>query len=310
MKNFLKIIYLVLVCVVVLQLNGCFTGVEGTKKITLSKKELSSVAPTDEELYLESVAYPPVGEWEKGKRFEVTDEKLNVMLSFTGNIDLKKGDIIEYVGIEERVSPDGHNKSDLIFSSGNQTFRLPVEKTYSETLREYYSSQLPMIIDLSVIDNLRRRLVGKKFWTRTPLWYDSDMKYKTGRKFVPIEITAVEAGDTFFPAKIKFKDNLGETSYLMMNIGSGGNETRSFAKLFLLSDPRKQNKGISEQNWEAIQKGEVKLGMTKEECRLSLGNPTDTNVGHDYSRTLEIWNYPDGTYVHFVDDIVVKFRQR
>lgn len=293
-----------------LMLQSCFTGVEGTKKITLTKKELSSVAPTKEELYLENVEIEPVGKWKEGRRFKVTDDRLNVvMLSDDAENTLKSGDVIEYAGIEDRLSPDGNDRSTLVFRKDTALYRLAVDKTYKETIDHYTSSDLPMLIDLTLIEEINGRLAGQTYWTRTPLWYTDDMKYKSGRKYVPVKVTAVEPGDTFFPVKIQFKDDKGDTSYLLMNVGNSGNDTRGFAKLFMLTDPRKQYRNISDATWEAIQRGEIIAGMTKEECRLSVGNPSDTNVGHDYSRQLEIWNYPDGSYIHFVDDVVVRYRK-
>lgn len=309
MRIFKKLYIVITGISALLPLHSCFTGVEGTKKITLSRKELSSVAPTEEELLLADVTYQPVGQWKKGRLFYITDDKVNVVLATGGSEELKKGDIIEYEGTVERISPDGHNKTYLIFGKEGNEYRLPVEKSYQETLVEYDSSFLPMMIDLSLLENIKAKLVGKLMWTRTPLWYNEELKYKAGRKYIPVEITAVETGDNFFPVKIEFRDDKGELSYLLMNIGNGGNETRGFARLFMLNDPRRLYKTISDENWEAIQKGELRIGMTKEECRLSIGNPSDTNIGHDYSRQLEIWNYPDGSYVHFVDDLVVSFRK-
>ena len=46
--------------------------------------------------------------------------------------------------------------------------------------------------------------------------------------------------------------------------------------------------------WEMICAGKVREGMTKEECRLSLGNPDDVDSGHDWNSTLDIWRYENG----------------
>ena len=49
--------------------------------------------------------------------------------------------------------------------------------------------------------------------------------------------------------------------------------------------------------------------MTKDECRLSLGNPDELQSGHNTSQTLDIWQYSDGTYLFFSDGILTNFRQ-
>lgn len=290
--------------------HSCFTGVEGTKKITLSKKELSSVAPTEEERYLSDIFYKKVGEWKAGHEFQITDDKFNIVVDLNSNSELKSGDIISFLRVEERLSPDGNNKSAIIFSKDGKEYRLNLEKSLSEISYNLNASNLPMMIDLEIVNSIKDRLQGKKLWTRTPLWYGDSMKYKKGKKFIPIIITSVEPGDSFFPVKINFTEENGEIYSLLMNVGGSNNETRNFAKLFFLKDPRRQYKNISDENWTAIQEGQIRLGMTKEECRLSLGNPSDTNIGHDYSRALELWSYPDGTFVQFSDDIVVNFRRQ
>jgi hypothetical protein len=48
--------------------------------------------------------------------------------------------------------------------------------------------------------------------------------------------------------------------------------------------------------------------MTKEECRLSLGNPAEVDTGHDYSQTLDLWKYNDGTTLWFEDGILTRIR--
>ncbi|MDE7510365.1 MAG: hypothetical protein K2M62_09595 [Muribaculaceae bacterium] len=48
--------------------------------------------------------------------------------------------------------------------------------------------------------------------------------------------------------------------------------------------------------------------MTKTECRLSKGNPSDVYDGHDYSKLLLLWVYPDATTLYFEDDILVRVK--
>ena len=48
--------------------------------------------------------------------------------------------------------------------------------------------------------------------------------------------------------------------------------------------------------------------MTKEECRLAKGNPSDLYGGHDYSKSMLIWVYPDATTLYFEDDLLVRVK--
>ena len=306
---FNNILRLLLILPLTIGLEGCFTGVEGTKTITLSKKDISMVAPTEEELYLSEITGSPLSDWKKGKKFVVADNKVNYLLEQRLNIPVENGDTLIYSHTDVKVTPDGKNKYVIVFNRGEQQIRYPVDKKSDITENSIFSNDLPMLIDLDLVEDIGKKLLHKRFWTRNSFRYGPDSKYIKGKKFVPVEIVGVEAGDAFFPIKIELKESDGSNTFLMMNSGSTENETRSFAKLFMLHDPRKDYKGIQEEIWLAIQDSDVRIGMTKEECRLSLGNPSDTKVGRDYSRQYEIWSYPDGSTVRFVDDIVIDFRK-
>lgn len=290
-------------------LSSCFTGVESTKKITLSKKDLAYIASTEEENYLNDIKIPNISQWVKGKKFEVADDKINIILEHAPEAVLKAGDIIDFVDIEERLSADGNKALAISFEKNGNIFKYPVEKIDRTDLDKLTSGDLPLLIELDIVDQIKTKLQGKTLWTRNNLWYDRNLNVFKGNKFVPVRITDVYPGNSFFPIKIEFEDPQSRVSYLLMNITYNTKETRPFAKLFLLNDPRKDYKSITDENWDAIQKGLIKMGMTKEEVRLSLGNPADTYSGHDYSKTMDMWYYPEGTFVRFIDDLVVDFRK-
>lgn len=95
---------------------------------------------------------------------------------------------------------------------------------------------------------------------------------------------------------------------LLMNLpeaSGSGVESRSFRNLFTLSDPKEKYPSILPEIWDAICDGHVRNGMTKDECRLAIGNPADSQSGHDWNSTIDIWSYPDGTFLRFQDGILV-----
>ena len=47
-------------------LTGCFTGIESTKKIELSRGDMKMTAPSPEKLYLDSILAAPLGQWDIG----------------------------------------------------------------------------------------------------------------------------------------------------------------------------------------------------------------------------------------------------
>ncbi len=63
-----------------------------------------------------------------------------------------------------------------------------------------------------------------------------------------------------------------------------------FDDLFAFGDIRKKFPYVTEEDWRMIAMGEVKAGMTNDECRLALGNPAQIEIKKD-SR-FEAWIYP------------------
>ncbi len=63
-----------------------------------------------------------------------------------------------------------------------------------------------------------------------------------------------------------------------------------FDDLFAFGDIRKKYPYVTEDEWRMIAMGEVKAGMTTDECRLALGNPAQVEIKKD-SR-FEAWIYP------------------
>lgn len=303
----IKFFTVALVLLFAVLMQSCFTGVEGTGKITLSKNELKATAPTAEEKFLGDVQPVKISEWQPGKRFLVTDEKIRFLAEGSDNTGVITGDTILFEKAEASTSAGGEQRTLLIFRCGPGRLIYPVEKAFPETL-ELTVNDLAMLIDLDVVDKARERLLNKDVWTKTALWYDDCLQNMKGKKFQKVRIEDVYPGNTFFPLLVKFSQSDGQPGFLLMNVGSSGNESRSFGKLFSLTDPRNNYKNISDEVWRAIQSEQVRLGMTKEECRLSLGNPSDVNTGHNYSNAVEVWYYPYGSYLQFVDGLLVSFK--
>lgn len=306
-KEYCNLLSVIMVVITALVLQSCFTGVEGTRKITLSKKEVNITAPSEEDLFLADIKPPTIKNWKPGKQLLVTDDKLRFITESDGNT-VSEGDTIVFQEIKGKHGADGIDKAVLFFNNNGSIIQYALDKTMEEALDDLTAADLAMLIDLETVSAVNDRLSGKRVWTKTTLWYGDSMKHIKGRKFVPVTITAVESGNTFFPLNIRFTDEGGKMGGLLMSIGSTGNDSRSFSRLFSLKDPRLNYRQISDTNWNAIQNEEVVIGMTKEECRLSKGNPSDVNTGHDYSNTMEIWYYPNGSYLRFVDGLLVGFK--
>ena len=78
----------------------------------------------------------------------------------------------------------------------------------------------------------------------------------------------------------------------------------TFDEAFSFNDPKLQWKGIRKKYWDIIEHGQVKAGMSEDECTLSWGSPKDvktTNSGH---RVDEQWVYGTSSYLYFTDGVL------
>lgn len=304
-------LFLPLLCLIC---TGCFTGIEGTKKINLSREDKKLSNPTPEERFMEQIVSMPLIDWEEGKVFIASDDKaLLVIVPQEGLLpiapDSVKGKELFFQGVESKINAAGNLTVSILFSDGVYLYAFDTGKEFDAAMSEIKSDQIPMMIDMDMVDQARALLTGQKLWTRSNLWYDEKGNRIEGKKFVEVKVVDVQPGDMVFPLWIEFSTEDGNNAYAFMNFGSSDTESRSFHNLFSLSDIRKHYPGIDKETWDCISRGKVKFGMTKEECKLALGNPGDIRSGHDYSQTLDIWNYDNGIVLWFEDGKLTKIRE-
>ncbi len=311
LKNYIKrYSSIALLTVVLFLLFSCNTGIENTKTIRMSKSEMKSTRTTEEDLFMADLQAPLLNKWSRGKRFLVTDERAALVFEGINNLDSANlaGKIIEYLGVEEKINPAGKKEAVIVFQTGKNLLRFPTDKSFEDASTSVSSMDVPMIIDLDLVSNASDYLRGKKLWTRTRLWYDEEGAKLDGRQFVPVKIIDVYPGTMIFPLKLHLMDEEGNSFVLYMNLKKSGKESRTFASLFTLSDPKQKYTFVQPEHWQLIERGLVCNGMTKEECKLSIGLPSDVNSGHDWNSTIEFWQYPNGTFLRFEDGILIGFR--
>ena len=128
------------------------------------------------------------------------------------------------------------------------------------------------------------------------------------KKYVEVTVSDVKPGSIAFPLKVCFVDESGKQAWAMLNFGNSGKESRSFSNIFSISNFRDKYPSVSDETWRLISNGRLAVGMTKLECKLSLGNPTEVDSGHDYTQTLDLWHYSDGSVLWFEDGLLTRFR--
>lgn len=299
---------------------GCNTGIESTKKIQLTKEEKKSLRLTKEDEYLSKIESSLLKDWKKGKRFLASDVKTALIFDQAGlpadfnNAELA-GKILEYDRIESSPMLDGRNEAVIVFKEKvhdgkeGREFRYRTGKEMAKAMETFKTTDVPLTIDIDMVAGIAELLEGKDFWIKTPLWYDAGENKINGRKFVKVRVEHVSPGNMVFPVAVQFIDEKGERAYVYMNYGHRGMESRSFPALFSLSDVKLSYPTVSDEMWNLIQQGKVARGMTKLECRLSLGNPKEVSSGHDWNNTMDIWQYTDGIFLRFRDGILYDYRR-
>lgn len=298
-------------------ITSCSTGIEGTRKITPTRDDRRLLRATPEENLTDSITVTPLGQWQQGRPFMIADDRAALIYEIYGPDnrraagDSLAGHIVEFRGTDTRTSPAGGSEFLVKFSDKttgyNIIYPLRGNIAYIDSMTW---KDFPMIIDMDITENIRHRLAGRKVWTRTPLWYDANGNTISGTRFTPVTIIDVLPGNEAFPLMIEFTDS-DKHAYMPMNMpdGHGNRGSRNFGSLFALSDPKEQYPAILPEVWDLIRHGRVCEGMTKDECRLALGNPTDVDQGHNWNNLVDIWGYPDGTYLLFIDGRLSKTRR-
>lgn len=294
--------------------SSCSTGIESTKTIKMTKEDVKLMSKTAEQTFSESIHGSPLSSWNEGKEFLALSDRTLYIFDPTGlsselSGELLKGSKLIFKGLDSYQTPDLKEECILLFDDGKQTYRYRTGKSTTDAMKEIDSSKLPLMSDLDLILQWKEKLNGKTLWTRSNLWYDEKGDRSSGQKYAKVTIIDVipTAGD--FPMKVKIKDENGKEAYMQMNYTSEAYDSRNFASLFFLSDPKARYPHITEENWALIKDGKVGLGMTKDECKLAIGNPDEVNAGHTHSQTMDMWQYASGTYLMFTDGLLTRFRQ-
>lgn len=296
-----------------LSLTGCFTGVERTDKISLSRGDRKLMRLTPEEKLLQNITGQRLKDWKPGKLFHVVDNKAMMVFDPEGTVPDTlatpvTGMRLRFKGPTIRRAFDGSEIALVTLTDGSRDYILNTAMTPEKASEEFMSTGIPMLVDGDIVVMTADSLKGRRVWSRSDIYYDERGRKVGHDKFVAFTVLDVEPGDMVFPLKVKLRDDEGHLLYMKINYGISSKESRSFPRMFSLSDIRERYPAITDEVWHLICAGKVQLGMTKDECKLSLGNPSEVSSGHDYSQTVDIWHYPDGIYLLFEDGRLTRMR--
>lgn len=290
-------------------LEGCFTGIESTPKITADDVKRENIVKRPEDSFLADIKPEPFNKWKSGKRFYVTDEKFRILLQPTDSPHPDYSNTeIEYISANRATDIMGNSVTDISFSDSNGqkiTYRCSESL---DSLNNKGNLNIPFLVEMSVVEAVRERLKGNTYYVITSSWYDENTQSRRGKKFIPATVTNVIPGNAFYSAIIELIDENNSPFRLLVSVGDDLKTLRNFGALFSFKNPRLDHPEITDETWNLIINGIARRGMTREECRLSLGAPTYIDKSAGYSTLREVWSYENGVYLIFIDGILQTFR--
>lgn len=296
-----------------LLLCSCYTATESVP--TIKEKDLPAHVPTAEELVMENnFVQHGCHMWSSGKAFISIDDRLSPMLRPEGNIGLVEGGLLGktffYRGYRVENTYGDKDIVYLLYECDGNIYSYYTGKSMQEITDMNYLPLLPSLIDADNIALARSLFVGKQLYILSDQWYDAQGELMKGRHYVPVKISAVEPGKSVLPLALLFVDDRGVQARVYISTKSSlSTQMLSFDRLFSYENPRNAYPDIDDEVWQAITEGRLLKGMSKAECRLSIGIPAESKKIATYSGLKEQWLYNTGTYLFFSDGVLEEFRQ-
>ncbi len=295
-------------------MQGCFTGVESTPKISYSDVKKENIVQSAEQAFLADVQPEAPKDWRPGKKFYVSDPKIGIMFLPSANASAEElaGKEISFHAMRPFVDITGVEITEIEFVSPQGNRLIYRDNTPWKDIESKSRLDVPFTIEMSIVDSVRNQIVGKTYYANTPLWYTPDGSMAVnGLRHVPVEVVDVRPGNDFYPLSVVFRPTDTDRQYSMfMTIGDKPTSTRNFCTLFSFDNPRVKYAYISNDVWNLIMHSRVQKGMTREECRLALGAPTTIGQRPAQGGMVEYWQYSDGIFLLFGDGGYLEYFRR
>ena len=175
----------------------------------------------------------------------------------------------------------------------------------------YYLYPSNFTLDFVIVgyfEKQKQLLVGKQFLIRERK-YGSYVSINSGNEIKVENGSVWKCTDVGIEPKssspaMVLEDNNGEKIYLEIS----WLEHKRYAYAFELTESEKLKKEYGEENWKLILKGKVKIGMTKEMCKISWGAPKEINETILEGKKSEQWVFKDN-YLYFDNDILTAIQK-
>lgn len=296
-----------------LAMSSCFTGVENTPKIT--EKDVQRTMSVLERRQPTTTLTPyvdSIATWRVDKQFYVTDNQVLIILDHRVGINADSlslaGKCLNYSGYDIVTALDNREVVDVKFTIDSTTLVYHSGKTMAELSSSF---SIPLLIDMDMVAHVASQLEGRDAYVKTPIWYDLKTENMIrGRQFIKVHIDHVKPGNKVLPLRVVFtaSDN-AQQAFVWMSSANSVINNRDYDALFTARDVHDNYPDISNEVWRLIINGDVAVGMTKEECRLSKGAPKQIGRRPSQTEVTEFWYYDGGSYLQFVDGLLQAYRK-
>lgn len=279
-------------------------------KATNKLETKTEVKSKDETFILENFPFIHMSNWTKGMKFMIFPDEDNSTTKYLFDIKEYKSKyqikaseyynkIFTVENIEERIvdCPRGScTRTYVIFDCEGKKFEYEYIGDKKEMSNSNVFTNIHDFVYLDEIDNARKLLVGKTFYIISSLY--------TGfqhNNYIPVAIVNIGIGDINDHVKIVYETT--DKKQFEVNTTLSGTNTSTiferFQDIFSLENPKNKYPKINAEIWSIIQKGKVRSGMTKQECRLSWGQPESINKTSGKWGVHEQWVYSTSSYLYF-----------
>ncbi len=210
--------------------------------------------------------------------------------------------------IEERkgiVFPDSYITLKQVDSEMEIEHKMTIGR---ESLKENWDNEkkqsfnLPYAIFVDDIDSFKKVYIGKELYSK---FFIKDIKFQK------IKIIQVGAGDEIAPIRVVFETKDGEKEQKDFctcgtNVSSGYTDLFYFSNFFQFDNPKDNFKG-SDEIWNLICQGKIRIGISEEELKLSWGEPKKINKTVVSGIESKQYVYKD-QYVYIENGIITSFQ--
>lgn len=156
----------------------------------------------------------------------------------------------------------------------------------------------------SIEENLLERYAGKDVYTKESCDMEAGKGPKRINRYTQFVIKNIEAINNSPYVKMTLTDLEGnlytkEITFKRESVAGNiaGENENFFTDVFGQGNLRSRYPKIDDNTWALISKGEIKLGMSPDACRMAKGNPLRVHKNHEEAR--EDWFYEDHSILTF-----------